>query len=153
MVHPSEKKLLPHGIQKGIELHYFIDRTVDQHPVYKSGMNLLRSSQKKYAPVVIEIFCDFLLVDQWNVFSTMDYGDYRHKVYGAIIGSNPFAREHRLYPRIVNMIKIDFLASYVHADRIPHVFSYLQKRAKFENNFDQALRDYLNHYEELKENF
>jgi len=153
MILPFEKKLLPPGVQKGIELHYFIDKTVDQHPVYKSGMGLLRSSQKKYAPVVIDIFCDFLLVEHWDAFSTIEYEEYRHRVYGTIIGSNPFASDHRLYPRIVNMIKNDFLASYIHHNRIPHVFSFLQKRAKFENNFDQALHDYLFHYEELKEKF
>lgn len=153
MVLPAERKSLPPGIQKGIELHYFIDRTVDQHPVYKAGMDLLRSSQKKYAPVVIDIFCDFLLVDHWSAFSTMEYETYRHKVYGTIISSNPFESNHRLYPRIVNMIKNDFLASYSNHDRIPHVFSYLKKRAKFENNFELAHQDYLSNYDELKEKF
>jgi acyl carrier protein phosphodiesterase len=153
MILPSEKKHLPPGIQKGIELHYFIDKTVDQHPVYRSGMSILRASQKKYAPVVIDIFCDFLLVDQWSAFSAMEYEAYKHKIYGTIIASNPFVSEHRLYPRIVNMIKNDFLAAYVHSDRIPHVFSFLQRRAKFENNFNQAQQDYLEHYAELKEKF
>lgn len=153
MVLPVERRKLAPGIQKGIELHYFIDKTVDQHPVYRSGMELLRSSQKKYAPVVIDIFCDFLLVDQWDRFSTLEFEVYRHKVYGLIISNNPFGKEHRLYPRILNMINNDFLASYLHHDKIPHVFSFLKKRAKFENNFDQAQDDYLNNYEELKEKF
>ena len=51
------------------------------------------------------------------------------------------------------MINNDFLAAYQRHDRIPHVFSFLKKRAKFENNFDQAEQDYLNNYEELKEKF
>ena len=43
MVLPGERRLLGPGIQKGIDLHYFIDKTVDQHPVYKSGIEILRS--------------------------------------------------------------------------------------------------------------
>jgi acyl carrier protein phosphodiesterase len=153
MIRPMEKPALSQTMQKGLELHHFIDHTVDGHPVYKEAIQLLRSSQGKYAPVVLDIFCDFLLTDHWAYFSVFSYAEFKEKIYRDLIRTNPFPADHTLYQRIHTMVDRDFLASYSHSDRIPRVFDFLKKRAHFPHRFDQALADYLQHYPSLKEKF
>ncbi|MEP7267081.1 MAG: ACP phosphodiesterase [Saprospiraceae bacterium] len=153
MIHPIEKADLPEMIKKGIKLHYFIDSSIDTHPVYRSGIQLLRATQKKYSPVVIDIFYDFLLMDNWKEYSTLDYKEFRFGIYNKLAMANPFKSDHRLFQRIQNMIQKDFLSSYESSETIPQVFSFLKRRASFENNFDSALQDYHRLYPQLQIQF
>ena len=62
LMHPKDVVELSPGVMRGIELHRFIDSYTDQHPEVRSCTRILHPVVHKYAPVVIDIYYDFLLV-------------------------------------------------------------------------------------------
>lgn len=153
MVSPKEVRSLPATMQQGIEIHYFIDRTVDDHVLYKECINLLKPSQGKYAPVVMDVFADFLLVSSWQAFYQEDYLLFKNSTYRLLAEELNLIPEQPIARRVQNMIDRDFLESYASKENIPFVFEFLKKRAKFENGFEIAQQVYHSYYENLIEKF
>ena len=63
---PAQQRALPEELQQGLRLHLLIDKTVDTNMIFKQSVALLRHTQGKYAPVVADIFYDYLLVEAWS---------------------------------------------------------------------------------------
>jgi len=53
-------------IQKGIFLHRQIDMFTDNHSRVRKGTHRLQPKHHKYSPVVIDIFHDYFLADNWE---------------------------------------------------------------------------------------
>ena len=56
------------GVQRGIWLHRAIDAFTDSHPVVKQSTKRLHPFHHKYAPVIVDIYYDFLLAKNWDKF-------------------------------------------------------------------------------------
>ncbi|MEP7320291.1 MAG: ACP phosphodiesterase [Saprospiraceae bacterium] len=153
MLKPSEQRLVPTSIQSGIKLHLFIDHTIDTDPVFKESIQLIRATQGKYAPVVADIFYDFLMVHHWSEFSILDYFAFKQFVYDTLKNNLDNSLPIPVKERMLRMINNDFLSSYISFDYIPHAFGFLKKRARFENHFDNALQDFNHLFPELNVQF
>jgi len=56
-------------IQKGIFLHRQIDTYTDLHPMVKKGTHRLQKYHRKYSPVIVDVFYDYLLANNWERYS------------------------------------------------------------------------------------
>ena len=143
----SNKKLagLPHGVRKGVELHRKIDTYTDQHPLVRKGTQRLRKKHGKYAPVLIDIFYDYILANNWNKYSTETLDAFTQRVYGILekwIGVMP----EKLRKRLPGMIAGNWLSQYGRLEGLEFVLERMDKRTRFPSNFTGASADLLADY-------
>lgn len=147
-----EIKLLPPYLVAGIELHKAIDQYTDQHEDVKKSIHMLRPTQKKYSPVVVDILYDFFLIKNWNQFSDESFDRFKGRTYG-ILTSNAHILPEKLQEILPKMISDDFLMSCCNEERLNRTFERLKKRAHFPNNFENVTVDLKNHFHELEKKF
>ncbi len=139
---PSEQRSLPLLIREGIRLHLFIDQTVDADPDYRESIRLIRFTQGKYAPVVADIFYDYLLYNHWDRYSDIPFAEFRQDAYQKLIKHLPENINEKLAGRVRNMVERNFLESYTSREHMPGTFSMLKRRVRFVNALDRAALDY-----------
>ena len=68
-------------VQKGIILHRQIDTFTDEHPLVKKGTHRLQNKHHKYAPVIVDVWYDYLLANNWDRYSGESLDDFCEGVY------------------------------------------------------------------------
>lgn len=139
-------------VVQGIMLHRQIDHFTDTHPEVLKSTRKLRARHKKYSPVVIDIFYDYILSKNWDKFSTVDMRTFADTIY---VHLNEYSDEFPIHLQDIctRMIADDFLLQYGTQQGIEKTFSRIGKRAKFKSNFETAFDDLEDGYEEINEGF
>lgn len=143
---------LPPGIQKGIMLHRAIDDFSDQHRSIKRGIRTIRSYQYKYSPVVLDIFYDYLLFQNWEEYTTIRFKHFTNNFYDRLMRWSPVYPIH-VQKRAVSMAKHKFLEAYISKEGLKDVFRRVGERAKFDNRMNHAVDDLLALQQELDGDF
>lgn len=140
----------------GVMLHRIIDSFTDNHPLVRQGTSRLRSSQGKYAPVVIDILYDFLLANNWSKFSHITRHNFNQRTYTLLL-KHVEVCSPRIQKKVRNMIDGDFLTTYNTMDGLDFILEQMDRRTKFTSNFREARsileRDYDRFNEEFLEFF
>ncbi len=129
-VKKKEIERLPSDVKHGIFLHRKIDHFTDQHPVVKAGTKHLHKRVGKYAPVVLDIYFDFLLSNRWDEYSDKDLPDFCREAYDALIayqGVMPVP----IASRMKKMVADRWLENYKTYAGLQRVFNFLDRRAKY----------------------
>jgi acyl carrier protein phosphodiesterase len=150
---PAEQRSMPPDIRQGIQVHLFIDKTIDQHPVYKKSIDLIRQTQQKYAPVVADIYFDYLLYNQWERYSLVPANEFKKKVYDILLRTLPSLTPAGVRVRIESMVGRDFLSAYSTVDFMEGTFRMLVKRVHFNNRLSEAADDFKHYLPVLSEHF
>ncbi|MFK7809106.1 MAG: ACP phosphodiesterase [Saprospiraceae bacterium] len=140
------------SVQKGIRLHRQIDSYTDNHPIVRLGTKRLQPTHRKYAPVVIDVLYDYLLVKNWSRYSGQELSEFTKYVYEILqrrIGEMP----NKLQQRLPGMIAGDWLTAYGTIEGLSFVFSKMDQRARFVANFAEAPKNLLLGYENYNEEF
>ena len=144
-----KNKDLPHfteGVQKGIFLHRAIDAFTDSHEIVKQSTKRLHPFHHKYAPVIVDVYYDFLLAKNWDKMTpSVNLDIFVKNMYKVLI-----IRQKELPPTLQTvlprMIADDFLMKPTTFDGLEQVFKRIKKAAAFPNQFENAaahLKDYL----------
>lgn len=139
-------------IQKGVFLHRRIDSYTDQHPEVKKGTRRLHPNHGKYAPVVVDIFYDYILSHNWHQYSEEPLTRFSKRMYW-ILEQRMAELPTKLQRSVPSMISNDWLMNYGKEDGLRYVFSRMKERAKFPTNFDRAVDDLLKDYPLFEEEF
>jgi acyl carrier protein phosphodiesterase len=136
----------------GIMLHRHIDHYTDNHPEVLKSTRILRERHHKYAPVVIDVFYDYILAVNWNKFSNIDMRTFADKIYEHL---NEYSHDFpiHLHDITCRMIADDFLLQYGTQEGIEKTFMRLARRAKFKSNFVTAFQDLEQNFDEINEGF
>jgi len=139
-------------IVQGVMLHRHIDHYTDTHPEVLKSTRKLRARHKKYAPVVIDVFYDYILSKNWDKFSSIDMRTFADKIYVCL---NEYSEEFPIHLQDITsrMIADDFLLQYGKQSGIEKTFRRIGRRAKFKSNFETAFDDLEKGYEEINEGF
>ena len=153
----KEIRLCAPKFQRGIQLHYAIDIFTDTHPVVKLSTKHLHPYHHKYAPVVVDVFYDYFLARNWQIYAPqMDIEtDMRHfidDIYKNLQKDSADLPEKFLKP-LPNMIKNDWLFQSTQLEGQKKIFTMLSKRAKFENNFDTAVQHLFEYHDVMEQEF
>lgn len=142
----------PEGIRRGLELHRNIDTFTDTHPLVRESTRLLHERHHKYAPVLLDVYYDYLLVKNWEVFSTQSLLDFTQNVY-KILESYIEIMPPVLQQRLPLMIADDWLVRYGTFEGLEFTFSRMRLRASKPSYFDHAVETLQLHLEPLNERF
>ncbi|MDF1696224.1 MAG: ACP phosphodiesterase [Saprospiraceae bacterium] len=139
-------------VVRGIMLHRHIDTYTDQHPEVLKSTRILRERHKKYAPVVIDVFYDFILTKNWEQFSSISMRDFADEIYVCL---NEYSDEFPIHLQEISsrMIADDFLLQYGKQEGIEKTFRRIGRRAKFQSNFETAFTDLERNFKEINEGF
>lgn len=148
----KEVALLPGAYQNGVELHRLIDSFTDNHEEVKKCTSLLHPTQGKYAPVVIDIFFDYILYHQWDKYSKFSFPEFKTKSY-QIIKTHLEVFPERAAKIALAMANGDFLESYTSIEGLTFTFHRLEKRLKFPSNLAFAVDDLKMHKSEFVKSF
>jgi acyl carrier protein phosphodiesterase len=132
-----EVVLLPPVVREGIHLHRYIDSFTDSHQSVKAGTKLLHKSMGKYAPVVLDIYFDFLLSKRWSDFSDIPLEKFCKGSYEALL-SHRSIMPLPIATRMQKMVYDRWLENYQTYAGLQRVFGFLSRRAKFKSNLDRA---------------
>ncbi len=140
---PQQKRALNPKYMKGLALHFLIDDFTDGHEEVKKANDLIRDIAGKYAPVVMDIFFDFLLYENWQLYNTRLNVSaipeiFFQSVY-KIIKNDLINIPEAFMPRLVSMINSEWLRSYATQQGLEMVFKMIKKRTHFENNLDNIV--------------
>jgi acyl carrier protein phosphodiesterase len=134
------------GIQKGIELHRFIDEFTDHHPVTRKAKEFFKKDYRLYSGAFIDIVYDHFLAKEFSGeflkgFSITTYTKLQE--YFVVFPE----RFQKLFPY---MKQENWLYNYRSEILIEKSFRGLVYRAKYMDSEAAAIYIFHQHYEELK---
>jgi acyl carrier protein phosphodiesterase len=152
----KELPLYTEGVQKGIMLHRDIDAFTDSHPLVKQGTKRLHPFHHKYAPVIVDIYYDFLLAKNWSTYApSVKMTDFIENIY-RILKKRHEELPEKLKKRLPYMIKNNWLMTYTTLEGLNDTFERVERQAAFPGNFGNAthhLEVYMEEFEEEFNNF
>ena len=139
-------------IVQGVMLHRHIDHYTDTHSEVLKSTRILREKHGKYAPVVIDVFYDYILAQNWERFSDQNMREFADGIYMYL---NEYSEDFPFHLQSITsrMIADDFLLQYGKRSGIERAFRRIGRRAKFSSNFETAFEDLEKHYEEINDGF
>ena len=127
----------PTEIQQGILLHRKIDDFTDNHDTVLDSKNLIRHHQRKYTPVVMDVFYDYFLANNWHTYSKDELKGFTEFIY-KVLYKNLKHLPLKSQLRLSYMSKSNWLYNYREINGIDKALTGLSKRSNYENNMDQA---------------
>ena len=128
LIRPAELPTLDARVQDGVRLHRAIDHFTDQHPLVRAAVARIRPEHGKYAPVVVDVWYDFLLIRHWSLACDDEsFSDFRARAYAQLRASLDQVPP-RLRDRVRGMIRADWLAVYGTILGLSDTFQRLEKR-------------------------
>lgn len=125
-------------VQQGIRLHRKIDTYTDQHPVVKQGTRRLQKHHNKYAPVILDVLYDYLLVNNWERYSEEPLVDFTQNVYH-LLEKRFEELPAKLQKNIPTMISHDWLRGYGRYEGLRFTFEKMDLRTSFPSDFQSAV--------------
>ncbi len=136
-------------VKRGIMLHRAIDAFTDAHPMVKQSTKRLHPFHHKYAPVIVDVYYDFLLAKNWAKYTPSrlsrdmlsvghaNLRDFTHKMY-KLLTDRALELPEKLQKRLPRMIADDWLMRYTTYEGQHSAFLRIQKATSFPGNFDKA---------------
>jgi acyl carrier protein phosphodiesterase len=143
---------LPRPFQEGVRLHRKIDSFTDQHPMVKQSSKRLQPLHGKYAPVILDVFHDFLLAHNWGKFSPQPLGDFAYHIY-LILQHHLYLMPPFLKERLPLMIADDWLVRYGTEEGLRFTFDRMKLRSSFPRFFENAVESLQKDFDALNEEF
>jgi len=140
------------GIQKGIQMHRFIDSYTDSHPEVMKGKQRLYAKYSKYAAVIIDMYYDHILAKNWSVYSPINLASFANSCY-KILNSRLDQMPERSQMVLHYMEKQDWLNAYASMEGMNKAFRGLASRAKFDSKMETAMEDLESQMESFQSEF
>mgnify|MGYP000194350434 CR=1 FL=1 len=139
-------------VLQGVELHRFIDRYTDNHPIFKQSRNRISTERRRFSPILIDIFYDHFLAINWEQYSDDSLLESTQSYYLKLSQAD-IALPLRLTEAIERMPKIDLLYNYRTLKGIEHAVNRVSQRIRFENNLHGGIVELENNFLELEVDF
>jgi acyl carrier protein phosphodiesterase len=152
LIKNREYKALPEELKRGVELHRKIDSYTDNHHIVEKGVKIIQPYHGKYAPVVVDIYYDYLLFKNWDKYTDDSIQDFANWAYQVIEEHIDYVPE-RNQGKVTMMAKHNWLLSYGQLDELHQTFLRVKKRARYDSHFETATQHLQENYEVLNSDF
>jgi acyl carrier protein phosphodiesterase len=125
------------GVLRGIRNHQQVEMFTDRHEVFRRSRDRLPKELRRYAGIVVDIFYDHVLAQNWDQFHSVALDEFAQSRY-RILGSQPDQLTDRLSRALPHIVSNDWLTSYREMDGIERALHGLSKRLKRENPLAEA---------------
>lgn len=148
----KEVAKLPRPVQEGIRLHRKIDSFTDKHPAVLNSVRRLRPVHGKFAPVVLDVCFDYVLIKNWDKYSDIHLKEFTQEVY-KILEKNIHIMPEFLQRRLPHMIADDWLVGYGTKEGLEFTFSRMKLRTSFPRFFENAVDSLMKDYQLYEDDF
>lgn len=133
----DQYKTYPEGIKEGILMHRAIDYFSDNNSVYLQSVHRLQPVYGKYSGVITDMFYDYFLTHNWDLFSPIDLKEFCKETYRILdLHKQDMPEESRIM--LGYMIKHDWLYSYSKIEGIRRALEGMSSRMKYYFPMDEA---------------
>ncbi|MEY3050337.1 MAG: hypothetical protein RLY31_122 [Bacteroidota bacterium] len=150
---PQEQAALPQSVRRGVRMHHVIDRYTDDHPAVRHSVELLRPEHGRYAPVVLDVLLDYILIHNWDRYSDLPLRGFTSTVYEVLMGHRdlmPAMLRERWLPA---MVADDWLMRYGTVEGLSETFRRMGRRCSKPWFLDGATASLGQHYADLEADF
>lgn len=114
-------------IQFEIHMHRLIDAYTDAHPVVLNAKKLVEEKKRRYLGIVLDVFYDHKLAQNWNTYSTLSLLEFSQQTYRLLQANDTLLpRGVRIF--VSYMIQEDWLTSYQNMQGFTKAIRRLSRR-------------------------
>ncbi len=121
-------------------MHRAVDYFSDNNPVYLRSVHRLQQSYGKYSGIIMDMFYDYLLANNWSMFASVDLKEFCKDAY-AILSSHKHVMPEESRTILTYMMKNDWLYSYRKTEGIREALKGMSQRMKYYFPMDKALNE------------
>ncbi|NUN99341.1 MAG: DUF479 domain-containing protein [Saprospiraceae bacterium] len=148
----KQVQALPSAVREGVKLHRLIDTFTDQHPSVLQGVRRLYPEHHKYASVLMDVYYDHLLTQNWAQYSQEPLHDFAGRAYEVLL------RHRHLMPepvsqRLQRMISDNWLSKYGTFEGLDFAFQRMRHFVSAPTHLDGAVESLKLHMPQLQEEF
>lgn len=136
----------------GIFLHRKIDSYTDQHPVVKKSIHRLRPDYGKYSGVIVDIYYDHFLATNWLKYTSKGLPEHAQRAYH-VFQQNASILPGKVQEILPYMVHQNWLENYRHMENIEKALIRISKRAKYNPNIENAIRNLKKDYQDFEQDF
>jgi len=131
-------KSLPLDIQKGIQLHRFIDEYTDSHPVFKKSKKRLFKEFRHYSAVIVDMFYDHFLAINFDKYSNIPLYQYSQDFYD-LLEQNKAILPDRVVSLIPVIIRYNWLYSYRDLSELTSILNQMNNRTSYATELHKSV--------------
>ena len=83
LVKGKERDLLNPRLQRGLQCHQAIDIFTDRHYLVKCSKQRLDSEYRRFAGILIDVFYDYILANNWQDYSEIGLEEFTTTIYAS----------------------------------------------------------------------
>lgn len=144
--------MLPADIARGVALHRAIDDYAETHPAFRRSRARVSVARKRYSGILVDIFYDHLLAQDWENVHHRPLHDYCAGVY-QMIETRMEELPAKAHPALRLMASQDWLSSYASMDGIASVMLRMSRRVKHPDMLAQAEQELLADLDGFEEDY
>ncbi len=133
-------------VQKGFELHYFIDDFTDTHIETKKACELLKTDFGRYSGVIVDVFFDHFLSKNFSKYHSEKIEIFAEKMY-ILFQKKILIFPEKLQEMLPYMISQNWLVRYADFDGLHKSLQGITRRAKYAPDLTQSIAILENQYE------
>lgn len=139
-------------IVRGIELHRSIDGFTDKHPIVSKSKDRLREKYRHYSGVIIDVFYDHFLANNWKDYHAKPLANYASDSYRVIEDHYSIlpAEVKNMFPY---MKRGNWLVGYSFVEGIHRALSGMASRTTFVSKMEEASNELVAHYDAFEKEF
>lgn len=142
----------PLDVQKGIQLHRFIDTYTDSHDIFRKSTKRLHDRYHHYAGVIVDIVYDHYLAKNWSNYSDEKLETFISRFYNSLHDNYDILTE-KTQDLMPYMIARNWLLSYRTVDGIHQILTQMDRRSKNISQMQYAVEELKEFYDEFEEEF
>lgn len=142
----------PEPIKNGIILHRSIDSFTDFHPIYRKSKHRLHAKYGHYSGVIMDIFYDYFLANNWTQFHPVPLEVYANDFYDLLRNNESIITE-KTRSMLPHMIENNWLVSYATKEGLEKILYMMDYRTKHRVAMYEAITELNVYYSEFESEF
>jgi acyl carrier protein phosphodiesterase len=142
----------PEPIKNGIILHRSIDSFTDFHPIYRKSKHRLHAKYGHYSGVIMDIFYDYFLANNWTQFHPVPLEVYANDFYDLLRNNESIITE-KTRSMLPHMIENNWLVSYATKEGLEKILYMMDYRTKHRVAMYEAITELNEYYSEFESEF
>lgn len=134
------------SVARGIELHRVIDEFTDSHPVVAQSKSRLRPKYRHYAPVIVDVFYDHYLAQNWNLYHPDPLSVFAAKTYQTLEDHSAMLPQDVVH-MLPYMVSGNWLLNYSRVEGIQRTLTGMSRRTRFDSKMDESVDDLIKFHE------
>lgn len=142
----------PNNIKEGLLIHRKIDYFTDCHPITRQSKRHVDEKYGKYAGIIIDIFYDFFLINDWNLYCNTSLNTFVNNTFELL------KRNYDIFPQGIknwfpNFIRNNWLMAYSTPDGIEEILHRMVSRTSLPDHTDFAIDVLIKDHDQLRMEF